>query len=103
FSTSFEVLLVTRVLAGIGGGGIFPITLGLVGDLFPLRERQVAMGRVLAGAMTGNLLGASFSGIVGDYVGWRGVLLLIGLLVIAASAAVGWGFRAQMRAPRKST
>lgn len=103
FSTSFEVLLITRVLAGVGGGGIFPITLGLVGDLFPLRERQVAMGRVLAGAMTGNLLGASFAGIVGDYVGWRGVLLLIGLLVLAASAAVGWGFRAHMQAPGKST
>jgi predicted MFS family arabinose efflux permease len=100
-STSFDMLLITRVLSGIGGGGVFPITLSLVGDLFPIRERQVAMSRVLAGAMAGNLLGASLSGVIGDFIGWRGVLVGIGLLVIAASVAVGWGFRAQMRAPRK--
>lgn len=100
-SSSFEMLLITRVLAGVGGGGIFPISLSLVGDLFPLRERQVALSRVLAGGMTGNLLGASISGVIGDFVGWRGVLVGIGLLVLAASVAVGWGFRAQMRAPRK--
>lgn len=100
-STSFDMLLVTRVVSGVGGGGVFPITLSLVGDLFPLRQRQVALSRVLAGAMAGNLLGASLSGVIGDLVGWRGVLLAIGLLVLAASAAVGWGFRAQVNAPRR--
>lgn len=103
FSTSFDVLLITRVLAGIGGGGVFPVTLGLIGDIFPIQQRQVAMSRVLAGAMAGNLLGASFSGLIGDYVGWRGVLITIGVLVLAASASVGWGFRRQMRAAPKPT
>lgn len=103
FSTSFEVLLITRILAGIGGGGVFPVTLGLIGDIFPIQQRQVAMSRVLAGAMAGNLLGASFSGLIGDYVGWRGVLIAIGVLVLAASASVGWGFRRQMRAAPKPT
>jgi predicted MFS family arabinose efflux permease len=103
FSTSFEMLLISRILAGIGGGGVFPVSLGLIGDIFPIQQRQVAMGRVLAGAMTGNLLGASFSGLIGDYVGWRGVLIVIGLLVLLASASVGWGFRHQMRAKPKPT
>ena len=101
FATSFDVLLITRVLAGVGGGGIFPITISLVADLFPLQQRQVAMSRVMAGGMAGNLLGASLSGVIGDFVGWRGVLAAIGLLVLIASAAVGWGFRAQMRASHK--
>jgi predicted MFS family arabinose efflux permease len=103
FSTSFDMLLVTRALSGIGGGGVMPVTLGLVADLFPLRERQVALGRILSGAMAGNLLGASLSGFIGDFVGWRGVLIAIGVLVIATSVAVGWGFRDQMRAPRRQT
>lgn len=102
-STSFEVLLITRIVCGAAGGGIFPITLSLVGDIFPLSGRQVAMSRVLAGAMTGNLLGASLSGVIGDFVGWRGVLVIIGILVIGTSAAVGWGFRQNMTAPRKAT
>lgn len=103
FSTSFDMLLVTRALAGIGGGGVLPVTLGLVGDLFPIRERQVALSKILAGALTGNLLGASLSGLIGDFIGWRGVLMAIGVLVLAASAAVGWGFRHQMRTPRRPT
>jgi predicted MFS family arabinose efflux permease len=103
FATSFDMLLVTRALSGVGGGGVLPVTLGLVGDLFPLRERQVALSRILAGAMTGNLLGASLSGLIGDFVGWRGVLIVLGVLVLATSAAVGWGFRDHMRAPRRRT
>ena len=97
------MLLVTRALAGIGGGGVLPVTLGLVGDLFPLRERQVALSKILAGAMAGNLLGATMSGLIGDFIGWRGVLIAIGVVVFAASAAVGWGFRDHMRAPRRAT
>jgi predicted MFS family arabinose efflux permease len=52
--------------------------------------------------MTGNLLGASASGIIGDFLGWRGVLAVLGLLVIVASVAVAVGFRgaALSRAPR---
>jgi predicted MFS family arabinose efflux permease len=96
------MLFATRILAGIGSGGVFPIALGLTSDLVAPDKRQVAIGRTLAGAMTGNLLGASASGIIGDFLGWRGVLAVLGLLVIAASVAVAVGFRgaALTRAPR---
>src|SRR5712672_3990375 len=73
-STSFPMLFATRILAGIGSGGVFPVALGLTSDLVGPEKRQVAIGRTLAGAMTGNLLGASASGIIGDFLGWRGVL-----------------------------
>jgi predicted MFS family arabinose efflux permease len=92
-STSFSLLFATRILAGIGSGGVFPIALGLTSDLVAPEKRQVAIGRTLAGAMTGNLLGASASGIIGDFLGWRGVLAVLGVLVIVASVAVAVGFR----------
>jgi predicted MFS family arabinose efflux permease len=53
----------------------------------------VAIGRTLAGSMTGNLLGASLSGFIGDFLGWRGVLAVLGLLALVASIAVAAGFR----------
>ena len=58
----------------------------------------------LAGAMTGNLLGATASGLIGDFLGWRGVLAVLGVLVIMASVAVAAGFRgaALTRPPRTS-
>jgi predicted MFS family arabinose efflux permease len=103
-SSSFPLLFATRVLAGIGAGGVFPISLGLTSDLVGSDQRQVAISRTLAGSMTGNLLGASLSGLIGDFLGWRGVLAVLGTLAIVASAAVAVGFRgaALTRAPRTS-
>src|SRR6202047_5427105 len=102
-STSFSMLFATRILAGIGSGGVFPVALSLTSDLVAPEKRQVAIGRTLAGSMTGNLLGASFSGVIGDFLGWRGVLAVLGLLVIAASVAVAAGFRgAAFAQPPKS-
>jgi MFS transporter, DHA1 family, inner membrane transport protein len=56
-------------------------------------RRQVAIGRTLAGSMTGNLLGATASGVIGDFIGWRGVLVIIGALGLIAAVAVAAGFR----------
>jgi predicted MFS family arabinose efflux permease len=103
-ATSFPLLFATRILAGVGSGGVFPVALSLTSDLVGPEKRQVAIGRTLAGSMTGNLLGASFSGVIGDFLGWRGVLAILGLLVIAASVAVTAGFRgmALAGAPKSS-
>jgi predicted MFS family arabinose efflux permease len=102
-STSFPLLFATRILAGVGSGGVFPVALSLTSDLVGPEKRQVAIGRTLAGSMTGNLLGASFSGVIGDFLGWRGVLAVLGLLVIAASVAVAAGFRGAALAPASKT
>jgi predicted MFS family arabinose efflux permease len=103
-STSFPMLFATRILAGIGSGGVFPVALGLTSDLVGPEKRQVAIGRTLAGAMTGNLLGASASGLIGDFLGWRGVLAVLGGLVVVASVAVAIGFRgAAPEHPRRTS
>ncbi|GLR88148.1 MFS transporter [Bradyrhizobium iriomotense] len=103
-STSFPLLFATRILAGVGSGGVFPIALSLTSDLVGPEKRQIAIGRTLAGAMTGNLLGASASGLIGDFLGWRGVLAVLGVLVIVASIAVAAGFRgAKIKHPPKTS
>jgi predicted MFS family arabinose efflux permease len=103
-STSFSLLFATRILAGIGSGGVFPIALSLTSDLVGPEKRQIAIGRTLAGAMTGNLLGASASGLIGDFLGWRGVLAVLGVLVIVASIAIAAGFRgAKIKHPPRTS
>ncbi|MGJ5205229.1 MFS transporter [Bradyrhizobium sp. HKCCYLR20261] len=92
-ATSFPLLFATRILAGIASGGVFPVALGLTADLVAPDKRQVAIGRTLAGSMAGNLLGATASGIIGDFIGWRGVLAILGALGLIASFAVAAGFR----------
>ena len=101
---SFPLLFASRILAGVASGGVFPVALGLTSDLVAPDKRQVAIGRTLAGSMTGNLLGASLSGLIGDLLGWRGVLVVLGGLAALTSVAVAAGFRgAQLARPPKTS
>src|ERR1700760_243678 len=103
-STAFPLLFASRILAGIGAGGVFPVALGLASDLVSADKRQIGIGRTLAGSMSGNLLGATFSGLIGDFLGWRGVLAILGVLVIVAAVAVAAGFRgAQLNRPPRTS
>jgi predicted MFS family arabinose efflux permease len=103
-ATSFPLLFASRILAGIGSGGVFPIALGLTSDLVSADKRQIAIGRTLAGAMTGNLLGATVSGLIGDFLGWRGVLAVLGAIVVLASIVVAIGFRgAELKHPPRTS
>ena len=92
-ATSFEMLMVARVVAGLAAGGIVPISFALAGDMVPVHQRQVAMGRVLFAVMMGNLLGASGAGVIGDLIGWRGVFFGTGILGAIVLAVAVPGFR----------
>ena len=62
FAWNLPILMVSRVVSGIVAGGIFPISLALVAQIVPIKGRQVAISRLLAGGMLGNLLGSSAVG-----------------------------------------
>lgn len=72
-ATDYTVLLGARIVAGIASGGIFPVGIAVVGDLVPVKERQVAIGRWLTAVISGNLLGATLAGVINDLIGWRAV------------------------------
>ncbi|HET9618482.1 MAG TPA: MFS transporter [Pseudolabrys sp.] len=95
----FEVLLGARMIAGMAAGGVVPIAFALVGDMVPVHDRQVAMGRLLFAIMTGNLLGATFAGIVSDLAGWRGMFFGLGGFGLIVLAAAVPGFRGIKETP----
>jgi predicted MFS family arabinose efflux permease len=84
---SLSLLIAMRVVAGCVAGGLFPIALALIGDLVPVRERQVAIGRLLAVGLSGNLVGASIAGVIADLAGWRGVFGAFGLFALVITVA----------------
>jgi predicted MFS family arabinose efflux permease len=96
---NFQMLLAARVVAGFAAGGVVPIAFAMVGDNVPFAQRQVAMGRILFAVMTGNLLGASGAGVIGDLLGWRGVFFGTGILGVIVLAAAIPGFRGFAEAP----
>lgn len=88
FATSFSLVFGMRVAAGLVAGGVFPVAMALIGDLVPIRERQVMIGRLLAVGLTGNVLGAAIAGVIGDLFGWRGIFAVtggFGLIVTVAA------------------
>jgi predicted MFS family arabinose efflux permease len=99
-ATSFPQLFVLRVIAGAGCGGLFPLGMAMLSDLVPLAQRQVAIGRLLAGTITGNLMGSAAAGIVADFIHWRGVFLVLGAISLIALLLAVFGLRAP-EAPRQ--
>ena len=93
FASNFPLLVAMRVIAGMLAGGIFPVGVAIVGDLVPVHERQVAIGRLLAVGLTGNLIGAMVSGVIGDLLGWRGVFFSIGAFGLVVAVIAFFAFR----------
>jgi len=96
-ATSFELLVAMRIVAGMLAGGIFPIGMALIGDLMPVEKRQVAIGRLLAVGLTGNVLGASLAGAIGDLFGWRAVFAIISMFGLITAIAAFFAFRGFVR------
>jgi predicted MFS family arabinose efflux permease len=84
FVTSFEMLVVVRVICGAATGGIYPVGMAIVSDAVPLNERQAGLARWLTVVICGNLLGSAFAGGLADLFGWRAVFLGIGLVAVAS-------------------
>lgn len=93
FAPNFTWLLISRAVSGIAAGGIFPAGLAFVSDSVAVERRQVALGRYVAAAVSGNLTGAWAGGIVGDFTSWRGVLIAATICGLIAFALGLWGFR----------
>jgi predicted MFS family arabinose efflux permease len=93
FASNFPLLVALRIIAGVCAGGIFPVGVAIIGDLMPVHARQLAIGRLLAIGLTGNLIGAVISGVIGDLLGWRGVFFSIGGFGLIVAVIASFAFR----------
>ena len=91
--TSFPLMVASRAITGMGSGGLVPIAFAVLGDLIPVYKRQVAMGRLVFAIMSGNLLGATAAGFIGDLFGWRAVFTVMAVLGFTILAVAIPGLR----------
>jgi MFS family permease len=84
-------LVAGRLLQGLGGGGLVPLSLALAADLYPNGGRTFALGTVSAlqeaGSVFGPLYGATLATAASALGGWRFVFWLN--LPLAAICATG--------------
>jgi MFS family permease len=99
---SMGMLIATRTLQGLGGGGLQTLTFTLVGELYPLRERARVQGWISGVWGLSALVGPLIGGLIVDHFSWRWVFYLNLPFGIAALLLVGRGVpeRAGHEAPR---
>ena len=83
---SFELLMTSRILAGVFAGGLIPLVLAGMGDRYDMQERQVMIGRLLFAIITGQMLGSLVAGITNAAYGWRSAVLVSAAASVLATA-----------------
>lgn len=68
---SNDSMILFRVIQAMGGGLIIPVTMSMVFQVFPLEQRNMAMGLWGISAMVAPAVGPALSGYLVDYMDWR--------------------------------
>ncbi len=92
---SMNELILFRALQGVGAGGVQPIALTLVGDIFTLEERGRMQGLFSGVWGVSSLVGPALGGLVTDWISWRWVFYLNLPVGIAAGALLQLYLREQ--------
>src|SRR6185369_8239421 len=90
-ATSLDQLIFFRVLQGLAGGGLQPVSQGILLDAFPPEKAGTAMTLFGTAALIAPVLGPSLGGYITATYGWRWIFILnvpVGLFALAMCASV---------------
>src|ERR1700726_3466861 len=93
---SLPVLILFRVLQGLGGAALFPLSITLLFRAFPPAERGMAMGFFGVPALLAPALGPTLGGYLVTYAGWQLIFYInvpIGIVAIILSTLLIREFR----------
>jgi EmrB/QacA subfamily drug resistance transporter len=86
---SIPSLVVFRVIQALGAGPMFPLSMAMLYEAFPARQRGLAMGIFMAGISIGPALGPSLGGYLVEHLNWRMIFYLNLPMGVVALGAVG--------------
>jgi predicted MFS family arabinose efflux permease len=74
--------MVFRALTGIFAASVMPISLAMIGDIFPVNERQGAIGTFMGISFLGQGLSMVIGGTIAYFLNWRGVFGVYAVLAL---------------------
>ncbi|PRR80455.1 MFS transporter [Clostridium vincentii] len=80
--SSLTNLAIYRALTGIFAASVMPISLALIGDIFPMEERQQAIGTFMGISFLGQGLSMAIGGTIAYFLNWRGVFIAYAILAL---------------------
>lgn len=94
-TTSFPVLLVTRVLAAVANAGFLAVALRTAATLVAPDQRGRALAVLLSGTTVATIAGVPGGALLGTSLGWRSTFWAIALLCLPAALGVVKGIPAR--------
>lgn len=83
-------LLILRLLAGIGIGGVFPNAAALAAEFSPQKNRPMAVALTIVCVPLGGMIGGLIASVVLPAFGWRALFMLGGAAPLAMAAILLW-------------
>jgi len=90
-SQDMTQLIIYRSIQGLGAGGMMPIALAIIGDIFPPSERGKWQGLFVAVFGLASIIGPTLGGWITDNWGWRWVFYVnmpVGIIAILTAGFV---------------
>lgn len=88
---SIPSLVCFRAIQALGAGPLFPLSMAILYEVFPIQQRGLAMGIFMAGISLGPALGPSLGGYLVEHLNWRMIFYLnlpMGVVALAAVALI---------------
>ncbi len=90
---SLTGLAVFRALTGVFAAAVMPISLAMIGDEFPMQERQGAIGTFMGISFLGQGLSMAIGGTIAYLLDWRGVFVVYAFLSVVPAVLLLVNFR----------
>ena len=99
-ATSMAGLIVFRTLQGLGGGGLIPLGMTIIADLYGLEARARMQGYFSSTWGVASIVGPLIGGFLTDHLSWRWVFFVNVPFGLLTALVLGWAL-AGFRRPRE--
>ena len=83
---SANEMILWRLLTGLGASGVVPLSLAMIGDLYPFEKRGRPLGLLFAAMEGGMAVGSTAGVMLAPFTGWR----MLFIITAAIAAGILW-------------